>query len=89
MLIRYSGQFNKVYQKRIKDNRELRELFWDAMEIFAVDPDNSALNTHPLKDRLEGKWAFSVTYDCRVIFHFVSETEVVLLNIGSHQQVYK
>lgn len=89
MQIRHSGQFKKAYKKCIQDDPKLRELFWDAIETFAADPYHPALKTHPLKDRLEGKWAFSVDYDCRVVFHFVSETEIVLLNIGTHLQVYQ
>ena len=89
MLIRHSGRFTKAYKKRIKNNPELRELFWDSLEIFAMDPFHPALKTHPLKDHLEGKWAFSVDYDCRVVFHFVSDTEIALLNVGTHEQVYK
>jgi addiction module RelE/StbE family toxin len=89
MLIRHSGQFKRVYKKRIKDNPELRKLFWEAIEIFDTDPYHLALKTHPLRDRLEGKWAFSVDSDYRVVFHFVTENEVVLLNIGTHQQVYR
>lgn len=55
MLIRHAGRFTKAYKKRIKNNPELRELFWDSLEIFAMDPFHPALKTHPLKDHLEGK----------------------------------
>ena len=42
---------------------------------------------------LEGLWACSVAYDCRIIFAFKVEPEtgedlIVLVDIGSHDEVY-
>lgn len=62
--------FKRLYQKEVKNDAELKVRFWDAMEIFAKDPFHPRLRTHKLTGRLEGLWAFSVSFDCRVIFKF-------------------
>ena len=51
-------------------------------------PFNPKLRTHKLTGRLEGLWAFSVSYDHRVIFKFLKEDEILLIDIGTHDEVY-
>jgi len=56
--------------------------------MFAKDPFHSRLRTHKLSGSLEGLWAFSVSFDCRVIFKFLSKNEILLIDIGGHDEVY-
>ena len=80
--------FKRVYRKKVKNDAELKGRFWDAVEMFAEDPFHPRLRTHTLTGRLEGLWAFSVSFDCRVIFKFLSKTEILLIDIGGHDEVY-
>jgi mRNA interferase YafQ len=80
--------FKRIYQKKIKYNVDLKKKFWDAMELFSKTPFDRRLRTHKLSGKLEGFWAFSVTYDCRVIFKFLNGDEVLLIDIGGHVEVY-
>ena len=41
-----------------------------------------------LTGKLSGLWAFSIDYDCRVIFKFLNDHEVLLIDIGTHDEVY-
>ncbi len=58
------------------------------MRLFSQNPFDRRLRAHKLTGKLEGLWAFSVTYDCRVIFKFLDKDEVLLVDIGSHDEVY-
>jgi addiction module RelE/StbE family toxin len=80
--------FKRAYRKKVKNDAELKGKFWDAMEIFEKDPFNPRLRTHKLTGKLEGLWAFSVSFDCRVICKFISKTEILLIDIGGHDEVY-
>jgi toxin HigB-1 len=86
--ISWDRGFKRVYRKKIKKDDELKNRFWEAAEIFEKDPFNSRLRTHKLTGKLEGLWAFSVNFDCRVIFKFISKAEVLLIDIGGHDEVY-
>ena len=88
MKIIWDQGFKRIYKKRIKHDNELKKRFWDAMEIFSSDPFNQRLRTHKLTGKLEGLWAFSIDFDCRVIFRFLGKNEVFLIDIGSHDEVY-
>lgn len=80
--------FKRIYQKKIKNNADLRRKFWAAMELFSKTPFDRRLRTHKLSGKLEDLWAFSVTYDCRVIFKFLDGDEILLIDIGGHDEVY-
>ncbi len=86
--ISWDQGFKRVYRKKVKKDDELKDRFWEAAEIFEKDPFNSRLRTHKLTGKLEGLWAFSVDFDCRVIFKFISKAEVLLIDIGGHDEVY-
>lgn len=80
--------FKRIYKKKIKNNEELKKRFWDAIELFSKEPFSHRLRTHKLTGRLEGLWAFSISFDCRVIFKFLGKNEVFLIDIGEHDEVY-
>jgi addiction module RelE/StbE family toxin len=86
--ITWDQGFKRIYKKKIKNNNELKKRFWDAMELFSKNPFNPRLRTHKLTGKLEGLWAFSIAFDCRIIFKFLSKNEVLLIDIGGHDEVY-
>ncbi|MBI2453349.1 type II toxin-antitoxin system mRNA interferase toxin, RelE/StbE family [Candidatus Peregrinibacteria bacterium] len=59
------------------------------IERFTKNPHDKILRNHPLKGRLIGKRAFSVTSDMRIVFEeYNSYTLVIMFHVGTHNQVY-
>ncbi|WP_107666857.1 type II toxin-antitoxin system YafQ family toxin [Cyanothece sp. BG0011] len=63
------------------------------LDILEKDPFTASIKSHKLTGTLEGYWSCSVSYDCRIIFTFSQdmeseETLIVLVDIGSHDEVY-
>jgi mRNA-degrading endonuclease YafQ of YafQ-DinJ toxin-antitoxin module len=54
---------------------------------MAVDVFAPMLETHPLKGKLEGFQSCYCGYDCRILFR-IEEEEIVLFDIGTHDEVY-
>ena len=54
------------------------------------EPYDSSLKTHTLSGKLKGLWAFSITYNQRLVFEFADNTrkKVFLVYIGTHDEVY-
>ena len=76
-------QRNPVLQKQVE-----KTLLKMQEDVFAP-----SLMTHRLKGQYEGLRACSCGYDCRIIFSLeknqqTNEEEIVLLNIGTHDEVY-
>ena len=58
-----------------------------ALRLLQQDPTDPRLGTHKLQGKHSDKWACSCGYDARVVF-FWEGTRVVLLDVGSHDEVY-
>ena len=59
------------------------------MEDLCKDPFQSHLKLHPLKGKLEGLYAISLTYSYRITLTFkITAHEIILLDVGSHDEVY-
>lgn len=80
--------FKRSYRKRIRRKEDLKRKFWQRLELFMSNPFSSQLRTHKLSGKLEGQWAFSIDEDCRVVFEFSGEDQVLLIDIGGHDEVY-
>jgi mRNA-degrading endonuclease YafQ of YafQ-DinJ toxin-antitoxin module len=58
-----------------------------------ADIFHASLGTHRLSGSLEGLWACSCGYDCRIVFALETEPAtprevILLLDIGTHEEVY-
>jgi mRNA-degrading endonuclease YafQ of YafQ-DinJ toxin-antitoxin module len=84
----FSSSFRRAFKKRIKGNVDLEERFWQKLEQFTSDPFDQSLKTHKLSGKLKDLWSFSVGYDERVLFYFTDDGKAVLVDIGSHDEVY-
>lgn len=84
-------QFHKNFEKRFKKlDERLKGKVLNKLELFIDNPFEASLKNHPLKGALKGKRAFSVTGDVRVIFEEVDDyLLVIMLDLGTHNQVYK
>ncbi|MHB9011047.1 MAG: type II toxin-antitoxin system RelE/ParE family toxin [Ignavibacteriaceae bacterium] len=93
IILNWSSSFKKSYKKTIKNNPTLENKILQTMKLLQQDPFLPKLKTHKLKGILEDNWACYVDYDLRIVFDFVkskatNETEILLMNIGSHDEVY-
>ena len=80
--IAWDQGFRRIYRKKVTNDAVLEQRFWKAMELFSRNPFHPRLRTHKLSGKLEGLWAFTVAYDCRVVFKFLNRGEVLLVDIG-------
>jgi toxin HigB-1 len=86
--VTWDSGFKKAYRKKLINNSELEKKFAKSIKLFSADPFNGQLRTHKLTGKLQGLWAFSVDYDVRVVFSFLNEEEVLLIDFGGHDEVY-
>ena len=85
--IKRDRAFEKNFKRRISPNAKLLNQFKERLALFVAGDLGYPLHDHALTGRLAGKRAFSVAGDIRVIYVEL-EDSVVLLDIGSHNQVY-
>ncbi len=88
MVIKTHPKFDKLYKKRILSNSNLDIKFKERIKLFTENHTHPLLEDHKLKGDKKGYRSFSVTGDIRVIYYPVSDSEVILVEVGSHNQVY-
>jgi len=86
--IAQSSSFRKAFKRKIRTNSSLEKRFWERVEIFQTDPHDPKLKTHKLSGSLKDLWSFSIDYDTRVVFSFISPHQVLFIDIGTHEEVY-
>jgi addiction module RelE/StbE family toxin len=82
-----SRSFIKSFAKRIAKDEKLRKQYETRIGLFIAGHRSSPLNDHALAGGLQGRRAFSVTGDIRIIYIELND-RIILLDIGSHNQVY-
>ena len=82
------SSFKRAYKRAVAANPDLKPKIAQALETFVTNPHHPSLRTHKLSGKLRGLWAFVVAYDCRVVFQFLDEQDILLIDIGKHDEVY-
>ncbi len=86
----WTNTFVRTAKRFLKRNPDLRGEFERVLRQLEDDPSNPKLRLHPLKGKLAGKHAVSLTYSHRIVLTLLLEKgEIVLLDIGTHDQVYR
>ena len=84
----WDDRFVKSLKKWIKKHPDVKDGFEKILSLLVENPFHPSLKTHSLTGNLKGYWAFSITYEYRIMFRFLSEDKVLLVDIGAHDEVY-
>ncbi|PSB04600.1 type II toxin-antitoxin system RelE/ParE family toxin [Merismopedia glauca] len=89
----WSSGFSRTLKRLIRQKPQLRLTIEQTIQQLAEDPFHPSLRTHKLKGELSDKWACSIDYNNRILFKFVENfdsgtEEILLLTVGSHDEVY-
>lgn len=85
----YHKQFLKNFKSRISHDKKLNFQFKKRLELFLDNPKNLLLKDHGLTGTKLGYRSFSLNGDLRIIYAYQSEIKIILVDICSHNQVYK
>ena len=89
----WDNSFKRAFKRFVRKNPQLQDKIFDTLSILETNSFASSLKSHKLSGKLEGLWACSVAYDCRIIFAFrenenTENQAIVLIDIGTHDEVY-
>lgn len=86
----WTSTFTRTAKRFLKKNPHLRGEFKRTLHQLEEDPSHPKLRLHPLKGKLAGKHAVSLTYSHRIVLILVlDEHEIILLDVGTHDQAYR
>ena len=86
----WTPRFTRAAEEFIKRHGELRKKLADILRDLEKDPFQPHLKYHHLGGKLKGVQAISITDSYRITLTVaVSDKEIILLDIGSHDEVYR
>lgn len=80
--------FKKKLDKKVKVGGKEALRIKESLKLLCEDPYTPKLKLHKLSGILQGLWAVSCGYDCRIIIAFLDNSKVLLIDIGTHDEVY-
>ncbi|MDA1317277.1 MAG: type II toxin-antitoxin system mRNA interferase toxin, RelE/StbE family [bacterium] len=87
--IKTTGAYERSLENVFRQHPHLKKEIRKAIKLFHNNPEDTRLRNHPLRRQLDGKHAFSIDADIRVIYEWIGKSTVRFLIIGTHQQVYR
>lgn len=86
----WSARFIRSAERFAKFHPDLRARLASVLRDLEQDPFQPHLKLHNLSGKLKGIQAVSLTYDYRITLTvMVTEKEIILLDVGSHDEVYR
>lgn len=77
--------YTRAFFKRLRKYEDsFQEMVHEKIEEFKDTENHRRLRVHKLHGSFSGSFSFSITYKTRIVFEYLSKTEVVLLSIGDH-----
>jgi mRNA-degrading endonuclease YafQ of YafQ-DinJ toxin-antitoxin module len=86
----WTSSFTRAAGKFLKQHPELREKFAAILGDLERDPFQPHLRYHHLGGKLKGVQAISITSSYRLTLTLIiTNQEIILLDVGSHDEVYR
>lgn len=86
--IQYTEKYRINLQKLLTEFPTIGRSVDVRIRLFEKNPADTRLRNHKLRKRLEGKWAFSIDDDIRIIYEWRGDATVRFLAINRHEIVY-
>lgn len=85
----YPDSYIRRARKFLRKHPEVHSQYRKALELLELDPYHPSLRLHSLEGRLKGLSSVSINMSYRIVLELeVQDGEIVLINIGNHDQVY-
>ena len=83
-----TASFDHRARKFLTRHPDMRPRLVETLEKLCADPFEPSLRLHPHTGKLQGLQAVSLTYSTRITLTLqITEHEILLLDIGSHDEV--
>lgn len=85
----FTEQYNRRALRFIKRHSELKSQYLKTLQLLELNPSHPSLRLHALKGKLKPLQSVSINMSYRITLELlVTEKEIILVNIGSHEEVY-
>ena len=88
--IAFTESYNKKASKWLKKHAALRGQYLKTLQLTELDVNHPSLRPHKISGRLSGLSSVSINMSYRITLELmIGDGDIVLINIGSHDEVNK
>ncbi|MFZ9196695.1 MAG: type II toxin-antitoxin system YafQ family toxin [Burkholderiales bacterium] len=85
----FTEQYNRRAARFLRLHPDMRGQYVKTLKLLEANPHHPSLRLHALKGRLSGLHSVSINLSYRITLEMmITESEIVLINIGDHDAVY-
>ena len=85
----YPESYIRRAKKFFKKHPDLLHRYRKTLELLELNPHHPSLRLHGLEGRLAGLSSVSISIRYRIVVQFIiHKDEIMLVNIGAHDEVY-
>jgi mRNA-degrading endonuclease YafQ of YafQ-DinJ toxin-antitoxin module len=86
----FTESYNRRAAKRLSKHPDLETNYLKTLLLLQANPHHPSLRLHALSGRLAGLHSISINLAQRITLELmIRDQEVVLVNVGSHDEVYR
>ena len=86
----YPESYIKLAKKFLRKHPEIHSQYRKTLELLELNPRHPLLRLHELTGRLQDLSSVSINMSYRIMLELeIKDKEIILINVGSHDQVYK
>ncbi len=85
-----SDKYLKKEKSFIKKHPDFKERYGKTLLTLKANPQHPSLRLHKLKGTLKEYHSISISMEYRIVLDLIiTDKEIILLDIGTHSEVYK
>lgn len=86
----FTEQYNRRAARFLKRHPEIRETYRKTLLLLQANPHHPSLRLHALAGKLAGLHSVSINLSYRITMEFIiRERQIVPINVGDHEAVYR
>ncbi|NBT39738.1 MAG: plasmid stabilization protein [Alphaproteobacteria bacterium] len=86
----FTDSYNKKAAKWIKKHPALKDQYLKTLQLMELDIYHPSLRLHKLSGSLTGLSSISINISYRITLELmIQDRDIILINIGSHDEVYR
>jgi mRNA-degrading endonuclease YafQ of YafQ-DinJ toxin-antitoxin module len=86
----FTNQYTRRAARFIKRHPEMAGVYSKALRLLEANPHHPSLRLRALKGKLEGFHSVSINMSFRITIEMIiSDKDIILINVGDHDEVYR
>lgn len=86
----FTEQYNRRAARFLRRHPEMGRIYEKTLSLLAANPHHPALRLHALKGKFSGLHSVSIHMGFRITIEMIiTDKEIIPINIGDHDEVYK